>query len=123
MLSHWSYDQGPPGPHLDLTFDARRPCLQDRLYRQSIADVILRQAGRDWSGRFGIPNRLATGSPTAGNRRSDGVKDHDYETSALLLLTQQRVFGMSVVGTGGRNGTVAALSDLVFGRSESLLWP
>lgn len=125
----WSYDQGPAlGPHLDLTFDAR----SGRVSR--IACIDQSDPPTSYCGRLvGIgvddsESRIVSqlGSPTrqAIDDRT-GVKTMDYDDIGVtFLLTQQRVFGMSVVGTGGRK-RAPLLRFLIWysGEVKALLWP
>jgi hypothetical protein len=103
----WSYDKGLSlGPHLDLTFDARTgrvvriACIDQSDPPTSYCGRLVGVGVDDPESRIisqlGSPTRQAIDDRT-------GVKTMDYgDIGVAFLLAQQRVFGMSVVGTGAR---------------------
>jgi hypothetical protein len=103
----WSYDKGLTlGPHLDLTFDprsghvARIACIDQSDPPTSYCGRLVGVGVDDPEARIisqlGSPTRQAIDDQT-------GVKTMDYaDIGVTFLLAQQRVFGMSVAGPGGR---------------------
>jgi hypothetical protein len=102
----WSYVQGLTlGPHLDLTFDpssghvARIACIDQSdpptSYCGRLVGVGVDDAESRIISQLGSPTRQVIDDQT-------GVKTMDYgDIGITYLLTQQRVFGMSVAGPGG----------------------
>jgi hypothetical protein len=101
----WSYTYGPsPGPHVDLTFDASTGRIS-KISCIDSSDPPTSYCGRIVGAGIGDPEfRIAAlfGSPL---RQSiddrSGVKTMDYsDIGVLFLLARQRVYGISVVGSG-----------------------
>jgi hypothetical protein len=105
MFHTWLYDKGL-GPHLDLTFDARSgrvsriACIDQSdpptSYCGRLIGVGVDDPESRISSQLGSPTRQVIDDQT-------GVKTMEYrDIGVIFLLAQQRVFGMSVVGTGVR---------------------
>jgi hypothetical protein len=101
----WSYDFGPtPGPHVDLTFDAGTGRVS-KITCIDASDPPTSYCGRIVGAGIGDPEFriLALFGPPVRQSIDDhtGVKTMDYsDIGVLFLLARQRVYGISVVGTG-----------------------
>lgn len=103
----WSYQLGSSfGPHLDLTFDpgtghiSKITCVDQSDPPTSYCGRLLGMAVGDPEGRIiaqlGTPTRQLIDDTT-------GVKTMEFgDVGVVFLLARQRVFGMSVFGTGLR---------------------
>ncbi|MGH8232233.1 MAG: hypothetical protein ACRESY_10465 [Steroidobacteraceae bacterium] len=101
----WSYDNGSlTGPHLDLTFDPATSRVS-RIVCIDNSDPATVYCGRLLGISIGDPEgRVSTvlGEPTRQYIDEKlGVKTMEYgDIGAAYLLAKQRVFGISVVGSG-----------------------